>query len=93
MGTAGLDVTRLAGLLERKKIECTLMDGDSALDHCVLRLSSVKHPDVVAFLEYENQGVEPRSAGLIIRDDGFMPQKEDYPFEREKYVRAGRCAK
>ena len=81
---AGLDISRLAGLLERKKIKCALVGGDAAFDHCVLRLSSVKRPGVAAFLEYENQGVEPRLAGLILRDDGFMPQREAYPFEWEK---------
>jgi hypothetical protein len=84
MGTAGLDVDRLAGLLRRKQIECTLVDEDATHDHCVLRLSSVKHPTVVAFLEYENQGDEPRLAGAIFRDEQFMPQKDDYPLEWQK---------
>jgi hypothetical protein len=87
MGTAGLDINRLAGLLERKKIECVLVDGDSAFDHCVLRLTSVRRPGVVAFLEYENQGGEPRVAGLTFRDDSFMPERNDYPPEWEKYLR------
>jgi hypothetical protein len=59
MGTAGLDVKRLAGLLERMKADCTLVDDDAALDHCVLRISSIKRPGVVAYIEYENIG-EPR---------------------------------
>ena len=84
MGTAGLDVSKLAGLLERKKIECALVDGDMALDHCVLRLSSVRRPGVVAFLEYENKGMEPRLAGLILSDVEFTPQKDEYPLEWEK---------
>ena len=84
MGTAGLNVSRLAGLLGRVKIDCEIVDGDAALDHCVLRLSSVRRPAVVAFLEYENQGVEPRLAGLAFRGEGFMPQREDYPLEWER---------
>jgi len=84
MGTAGLDMTRLVGLFERKKIECALVEVDAALDHCVLRLSSVKRPGVVAFLEYENDGMEPRLIGLILRGDGFVPRKEEYPLEWEK---------
>ncbi len=86
MGTAGLNVTKLAGLLERKKIECVLVDGDAAFDHCVLRLSSVRRPGVVAFLEYENQGAGTRLAGLTFRNDRFIPRKEDYPLEWEKNV-------
>jgi hypothetical protein len=77
MGTAGLDVNRLTGLLERKKVECALLDGDAAFDHCVLRLSSVRRPARVAFLEYENQGDEPRLAGLVIREDTFLPQRSE----------------
>jgi hypothetical protein len=87
MGTAGLDITRLTGLLGRKKIECTLVNGDAAFDHCVLRLFSFKRPGVVAFLEYENQGMEPRLAGLILRDDRFMPRKDDYPLAWEKMLK------
>jgi hypothetical protein len=84
MGTAGLDVNRLAGLLERKKVECTLIDGDAAWDHCVLRLASVRRPGVAAFLEYENMGGEPRLAGLVVRDDEFTPRRDDYPLEWDK---------
>jgi hypothetical protein len=64
MGTAGLDVKRLAGLLQRIKVDCALVEGDESQDHCVLRLSSVKRPGRVAFIEYVNQGVEPRRAGI-----------------------------
>ena len=67
MGTAGLDVKRLAGLLQRLQINCALVEGDESQDHCVLRLSSVKRPGRVAFVEYVNQGVEPRSAGVKIK--------------------------
>jgi hypothetical protein len=84
MGTAKLDINRLAGLLERKKVESTLIDDDSALDHCVLRLESVRRPAVVAFLEYENQGVEPRLVGMVFHDETFMPQKYAYPLDWEK---------
>ncbi|MDQ3817165.1 MAG: hypothetical protein M3362_05680 [Acidobacteriota bacterium] len=84
---AGLDITGLARLLEGKKIECALVEGDAAFDHCVLRLSSVMRPGVVAFLEYENQGVEPRLASLIFQDDKFMPRKDDYPLEWEKTLK------
>ena len=77
MGTAGLDVKRLTGLLERKKVECALVDGDAAFDHCVLRISSVRRPARVALLEYENQGDEPRLAGLVIREDTLLPQRSE----------------
>ena len=85
MGTAGLNVTRLAGLLERRKVECVLMEGDSARDHCVLRLSSFKLPRVHALLEYENQGVGPRLVGMLFRnDDESVSQKNEYPLEWQK---------
>ena len=64
MGTAGLDAKRLAGLLQRIKVDCVVVEGDESQDHCVLRLSSVKRPGQVAFIEYVNQGVEPRLAGI-----------------------------
>lgn len=54
MGTAGLDLKRLGGLLERMKADYTLVDDDTALDHCLLRISSIKRPGVVAYIEYEN---------------------------------------
>lgn len=68
MGTAGLNVKRLAGLLERKKVDCDLIEGDSAYDHCVLRLTSHKLPGLVGILQYENQGSEPRLVGLTIEN-------------------------
>src|SRR5688572_11957332 len=68
MGTAGLDVKRLAGLLERRKVDCDLIEGDSAYDHCVLRLTSHKLRGPVATLQYENKGFEPRLVGLTIED-------------------------
>ena len=64
MGTAGLDVNRLAGLLGRIKVDCAVVEGDESQDHCVMRLSSVRHPGRVAFVEYVNQGVEPRLVGI-----------------------------
>ena len=84
MGTAGLDVNRLAGLLERKKVGCTLLDGDAAFDHCILHLSSVKRPAVVALLEYENTGDEPRLAGLVFRQGRFLPERGEPLPEWEK---------
>ena len=85
MGTAGLNVIRLASLLERRKVDCVLIDGDSSRDHCVLRLSSIKFPRVHALLEYENQGVEPRLVGMLFRnDDESVPEKEEYPLEWQK---------
>ena len=73
MGTAGLDVERLVGLLEQRRVDGILADDDRAVDHCVLRLSTVRRPGEVAFLEYENQGVEPRLVGLSVvsADDGL----------------------
>ena len=78
MGSAGLNIKRLAGLLEQIKIECAVLDGDKAEDHCVLCLSSIKRPGVIALIEYENQGVEPRLAGMTI-----LPAEAEHglPFE------------
>jgi hypothetical protein len=59
-------VKRLEGLLEQRKVRATLIEDDRARDHCVLRLSTVRRPGKVAFLEYENQGEEPRLAGLVV---------------------------
>ena len=70
MGTAGLDVRRLSGLLEHRKIGCTLVEGDRALDHCILRLSSARRPGVVAFLEYVNLGGETRWVRILIQPAG-----------------------
>ena len=70
MGTAGLDVRRLSGLLEHRKVACTFVEGDHALDHCMLRLSSEKRPGVVAFLEYVNQGGETRSVRILVQPAG-----------------------
>jgi hypothetical protein len=92
MGMAGLDINRLAGLLDRKKVECALLDGDAAFDHCVLRLSSVGRPAVTALLEYENQGGEPRLAGLVFLKDESLPQRHGYraEWERTLELRGGR---
>ena len=84
MGTAGLDVNRLAGLLERKKVECTLLDGDAAFDHCLLHLSGLRRPAVAALLEYENQGGEPRLAGLVFLGEKSLPQRDGYRAEWER---------
>ena len=74
MGTAGLDVRRLSGLLEIRKVACTLIEGDNALDHCILRLSSDKRPGVVAFLEYANPGSETRSVRILVQPAGVELQ-------------------
>lgn len=87
MGTAGLNVEALARLLKRRQVSCVLVDGDSARDHCVLRLSSNKFPVVVALLEYENKGFEPRLAGMVFRDNESMPEKDAYPLEWHKTLR------
>jgi len=76
MGTAGLDVRRLSGLLEQRKVTCTLVEGDHALDHCILRLSTVKRPGIVAFLEYVNQGGETRWLRILVRPAGVELQAE-----------------
>jgi hypothetical protein len=69
MGTAGLNVERLVGLLERIKVASVLIEGDEKQDHCILRLSSVRRPGEVALLEYENRGFEPdwRLSDLVQR--------------------------
>ena len=74
MGTAGLDVRRLSGLLEIRKVACALIEGDNALDHCILRLSSDKRPGVVAFLEYANPGGETRSVRILVQPAGVELQ-------------------
>ena len=76
MGTAGLDVRRLSGLLEHRKISCALVEGGRALDHCILRLSSVRRPGVVAFLEYVNQGSETRWVRVMIKPAGVELQAD-----------------
>jgi len=65
-GTAGLDVKRLASLLEQVKIDCTMIEGDEGSDHCLLLLSRAWSPKLVALLEYENKGFEPRIVTLKI---------------------------
>ena len=54
MGTAGLDIKRVAGLLEGLKVDCVVVDDDVALNHYVLCIFSIKRPSVVAYIEYEN---------------------------------------
>ena len=76
MGTAGLDVKRLSGLLEHRKVSCALIEGDHAYDHCILRLSSLKRPGIVVFLEYTNQGSETRSVSLLVSPPGVEYQSE-----------------
>jgi hypothetical protein len=84
MGTAGLDVKKLAGLLEQKKINCLVIDDDRAMDHCVLKIWTNKRPGVAAFIEYENQGIEPRLVTLMIRPETFTWNPENYPLGWEK---------
>src|SRR6185295_12894322 len=83
---AGLDVKRLAGLLERMKANCTLVNDDAPLDHCVLRISSIKRPGVVAYIEYENID-EPRLVGMVLKPEYYAPEREDYPLEWEKEMK------
>jgi hypothetical protein len=85
MGTAGLDVNTLAGLLERMKADCILIDDDAAMDHCVLRVASVKRPGVVAYIEYENMG-EPRFVGMVVKSEDYAPEREDYRLEWERQM-------
>src|SRR5215475_13326048 len=77
MGTAGLDVKRLSGLLERMKVDCILAHGDKSHDHCILRLSSVKRPNAVALIEYVNDGMEPRNVGMIICTEAAANEAEN----------------
>jgi hypothetical protein len=65
-GNAGLDVKRLTGLLQRIKVDCTVVEGDEFADHCLLRLSSLKRPGRVGLVEYVNQGREPRVATIKV---------------------------
>lgn len=80
-------MTALAKLLRHKKIECDLIDGDSSFDHCVMRLTGVRHPDVDAFLEYENRGSGTRLAGLLYKNDERPPSDEDYPLEWQEILK------
>lgn len=91
-GTAGLDVRRLAALLERLKIYCTLIDDDAASDRCVLQLSSVRSPGLVALLEYENKGFEPRVATIHISrtNEGDLSGKRSGATERAIRIRGRR---
>ena len=83
MGTAGLDVKRLTGLLGRMKADCELINDDAAMDHCVLRISSIRRPGVVAYIEYENIN-EPRLVGMVVKPEYYAPKREDYPVEWER---------
>ncbi len=71
MGTAGLDVEKLTGLLQRIYVDCTLIEGDEAYDHCVLRLTSLANSVTEALLVYENQGMEPRVVTLEIKAENI----------------------
>jgi len=64
MGTAGLDVELLTRLLRRIKVDCSVIEADESQDHCILRLSTCQSPGWSAFVEYVNQGLEPRLAGI-----------------------------
>jgi hypothetical protein len=64
MGTAGLNVDLLIKGLRRRKIDCELIEGDSAADHCILNFSSIRFPERLLTVRYENQGFEPRLAQL-----------------------------
>lgn len=77
--TAGLDVKRLSGLLAKIKIESELLDDDRHWDNCVLLLSSVKRPDCIATITYENMGIEPRLVGMIFHSSDDLPEdKNDF---------------
>jgi hypothetical protein len=86
MGTAGLDLKRLRGLLERMKADCIIVDDDAATDRCVMRVSSIKRPGVAAYIEYENIG-EPRLVGMVVRPEHYGPQQEEYRLESGKEMR------
>jgi hypothetical protein len=68
-GAAGLNFEALKGQLERRKIDCEFLEGDGARDHCLMKLTSRRTPGVVGFLEYENQGFEPRVVTLRTSTD------------------------
>lgn len=70
MGTGGLNVEKLRGLLERRKISLELLDGDAARDGCRLKISSLRAPNYEGLIEYENQGEEPRLVGVCIVEAG-----------------------
>jgi hypothetical protein len=82
-----LDVKKLAGLLEREKVNCLVIDGDRAMDHCILKIWTNKRPGVAGFIEYRNEGTEPRFVGLIIRHETFTLNPEDYPLDWEKVLK------
>jgi hypothetical protein len=87
MGTAGLDTEKLAGLLERKKLNCLVIDDDRARDHCVIKIRTRRRPGIVAFVEYENQGTEPRLAGIMIRPETIEVSQESYPLDWDKVLK------
>ncbi len=84
MGIAGLDTAKLAGLLEQKKVNCLVIEDDSAMDHCVLKIWTWKRSGVVAFVEYVNQGTEPRLVGLVVQSETFTFDQESYPLNCKK---------
>jgi hypothetical protein len=66
MGFAGLDIAGLQKRLSRLGISCVVVEDDAAMDHCVLELTSVRREEIVALLEYENQGDGVRYAELVL---------------------------
>lgn len=75
--TAGLDVKQLSGLLAKTKIESELLDDDRHWDYCVLLLSSVKRPNCVATITYENMGIEPRLVSMIFHSPDNLPENKN----------------
>jgi len=65
MGYAGLKVDELARLLARLRIEAEPIEDDRWGDHCVVRLTDMRHPHGRALLYYENMGIEPRIARFV----------------------------
>jgi hypothetical protein len=67
------------------RADCIIVDNDAAMDHCVLRVSSIKRRGVVAYIEYENIG-EPRLVGMVVKPEHYAPEREDYRLEWEKEI-------
>ncbi len=61
MGAGGLNIKKLRGLMEARKVNLELLEDDATRDGCLLKISSVRAPGIEGLLDYENWGgEEPR---------------------------------
>jgi hypothetical protein len=79
------DVDKLTRLLEQNGATCSIVEDDRSRDHFVLKIELEQPQGLTFYLDYENQGFEPRIALL----DAFGATEP--PCESEPYV-AGQSA-